>query len=80
VTDLPYDLAMAISHATSVLSWFENLSTEEMPPQWMWPIDEEITRHFERIRDARSNGTSLEDDDGPMLRNEYARNRGANAR
>jgi hypothetical protein len=64
----------------SVLSWMEHLSTEELPPQWMWPFDDEIERHFERVRDARAHGTSMDEDDGPMLRNEYARNRGAHVR
>jgi hypothetical protein len=48
----------------------------------MWTLDEELERHFERIR-ARSGNSDDEDDEaerGGMMQNEYAKNRGRHLR
>ena len=40
---------MALGHANMILSWEENLATEEMPPRWMWHLPWEINRHMEKV-------------------------------
>lgn len=81
---MPAELIDAISRAQSIIYWQENVVSKDMPPKWMWTLDEELNRHFERIRDK--SGSDDHDDDrpaaGPMLVNEYAqeRRRNANAR
>lgn len=53
-----------------------------MPPQYMWPFEEELELWFERVdreREARyGGGSSSYDDDetGSMMGNELARGRG----
>lgn len=52
-----------------------------MPPEWMWPLDDEIVEWMDRIVDERNEkyGGSSDRDDrepaGPMMTNEYARER-----
>lgn len=62
-----------------VLTWQENLTNEEMPPQWMWPFDEELEVWFEEVDRQRKNrfGSSDDDDEpmGAMMQNEYAKDR-----
>lgn len=70
---------MAVNHALMVLSWYEHLPSEEMPPKWMWSLGEELQEHFERVKENRNSGTR-DEDDGPMMKNEYARGRGRDAR
>jgi hypothetical protein len=46
----------------------------------MWHLDEELERHFERVK-ARRRSPGMDDDDddepqGMTIRNEYARGRG----
>lgn len=71
---------MAVSHAVLILGWQENLLKSEMPPRWMWALDEDLTRHFERIAADRESGRESDPEDEPMMHNEYARNRGRHAR
>lgn len=71
-----------ISHATTILGWLEHLTEEDMPPQWMWPLSKELERHFEKVKERRNSGrsdSSNDDDDGLMIRNEYAQGRGREA-
>jgi hypothetical protein len=51
---MPNDLHTAIEQAIRILSWQENLATDEMPPRWMWHLDWEIEGHFERVDAARN--------------------------
>lgn len=52
-----------------------------MPPEWMWPLDAEIVDWMERVAEERKEryGGNSDDDDrdsgGPMIQNEYARDR-----
>lgn len=73
---------MALSHAVMILGWQEHLLEAEMPPRWAWCLDEELNRHFERVKSDRDSGRDrdYDDADGPMMQNEYARNRGRHAR
>lgn len=69
----------AISHASMILNWQENLLEAEIPPRWMWTIDDEIADHFRQVKADRESGRDTSSD-GPMTQNEYAKNRGRNAR
>lgn len=69
----------AIGHAVTILGWFEHLTEDDLPPEWMWHLPHELERHFEMIKERHSSGTSSSDrDEGDvtMIRNEYARGRG----
>lgn len=78
---MPCDLLDAIDHAALILTWYEHLGEDEMPPRWMWALTDELADHFEWVKEQRQTGTASErDDDQPMVKNEYARGRGRNAR
>lgn len=62
-----------------ILNWHENLIEAEIPPRWMWELDEELADHFDRIRADRDSDRDT-GDDGPMMQNEYALERRRNAR
>ena len=71
----------ALAHVSVVLSWHEHLEERDLPPHWMWHLTEELEDHFDRVKANRGLSRDDRDDDGgPMLRNEYARDRGPNAR
>jgi len=73
VEDIHWDLAFAIEHANTVISWQRNLSKKEMPPRWMWPFPDELEIWFEEvemIRDKESGGSS---DDESMDSNVLAK-------
>lgn len=64
---------MAVAHADTVLHWRENLMSEEMPPEWMWPFPDELNKWFEQVefdREARAKG---EDPGERLERNELAK-------
>ncbi len=52
------ELLRVISHSQMILQWQENLLSEEMPPAWMWPFDDEIEGWFREVNRARDNGGS----------------------
>lgn len=59
---------LALQHALMIISFQENLSSDEMPPRWMWALDWEIETHLEVIkakRDSNYKGRSDDDDDEP---------------
>jgi hypothetical protein len=64
-----------------ILSWQEHLSADEMPPRWMWELDEELARHFEKVKDARDSGQTMEpaESGAGMMKNALAEGRGRNA-
>lgn len=48
---------------------------DEMPPQWKWPFEDELSLHFERVqaaRDAKYGGNSGGEEDEGGIQNEYA--------
>lgn len=62
------------------MQWHDNLEKKELPPEWMWHLDEELIEHFQRINEEREEryGTPSSRDDsdsgtGQMVQNEYAR-------
>lgn len=46
----------------------------------MWPLEDDLTKHFEKVKQNRLSGTRDDDDDEPsdgvVVHNEYARGRG----
>jgi hypothetical protein len=57
----------AVDHALRILSWLENLPSDEMPPSWMWCLDWEIESHFKTVDAQRKvkYGESSEADEDP---------------
>lgn len=53
IESVPFDLDAAINHANLVLSWKENLISDEMPPEWMWPFGDLLNEWFEEVAFAR---------------------------
>ena len=51
--NMPNDLFTAIEQATRVISWQENLTSDECPPRWMWHLDWELETWFEKIKIER---------------------------
>lgn len=72
------DLFLVIEHALRVLSWQENLPSDECPPSWMWHIDWEIEEWFTKLKSKREqkygggNSKSYDDDDDENLWDENA--------
>ncbi len=67
---------MAIIHAQLVIGWQENLLPEDMPPEWMWPLNEALNEWFDTVkkRHEEKYGTKTDDDDdGDMAQNELTR-------
>lgn len=68
---------MAILHAQNVLHWQENLFDDDMPPEWMWPLSEELDEFFEGVmarRKERYGGGREPVEDAPgMEQNELTR-------
>lgn len=74
---MPNDLVRAIAHAHRLLDWEENLQSEEMPPEWMWPFDDELEAWFEEVqrkRDEKYGGDSSASSE-PMMSNDLAEGR-----
>jgi hypothetical protein len=73
---------VAINHAMTIIDWQENLTKEEMPPEWMWHLDEEVATFLERVfRERRERMGLPPDDEGGsdgkrMVGNELTRGRG----
>ncbi len=54
-----------MNHALTIISWQENLPSDEMPPYWMWHLDWEIEDWFkmvQRKRDQKYGKSSVEED------------------
>lgn len=50
--------------------------SEEMPPEWMWPLDDEIERWFNRVKADRDEKYGTKDSsssNGSGMQNEYAK-------
>lgn len=76
---MPVDLFRAIQQADRILDWQANLTDEEMPPVWMWCIEDELAPWFERVhreRDEKYNRKSADTPpEGGYMENELARGR-----
>lgn len=84
---MPAEFNAVVNWAMLIVLWQENLPEDEMPPRWMWALDDELNDYFEKLKEARKRKFGIGDDDqddvetsGPMLKNELAENRGRNLR
>lgn len=75
---------MAIEHALQVLSWYENLPKDEVPPEHLWEDVEGLEQWWgdveakreDGVATTRGRGSKGSDDDDPdpaMVENDYAR-------
>lgn len=65
-----------MSHAFTVLAWQENLASDEMPPEWMWALDEELEEWFEEVEAVRKDkyaSPGASSDETEMMSNTLAR-------
>lgn len=71
---------MAIQHAQRVCDWMENLSSEERPPAWMWPFEEELEIWFDEVDKERKeryeSHSQPNDESSGWVSNELAKGRG----
>jgi hypothetical protein len=60
-------------HVDRILNWQENLASEEMPPAWMWSLDDDLEDWFDRVKADRDEkyGRNSSDDWGG-IKNEWA--------
>jgi hypothetical protein len=71
---------MAIEHAHRILDWQDNLSSDEIPPSWMWIFEEELEIWFQEVEEKRKEkygggGSDSSDTTVPMMSNELAKER-----
>jgi len=61
-----------INHALLIISWQENLPSEEIPKYWMWHLDWEIEEWFKKVKIERDikYGTNTAGVDDDSVRNE----------
>lgn len=73
---------MAIEHALTVLSWYENLPDEERPPPHLWEDEQGLDEWWKRVEEKRKDGVSTsrgpddhaQEDQAPrMTENDHAR-------
>lgn len=57
IEDVPDELLRVIEHSTTILNWYENLSSTDIPPRWMWHLPEQLDLHFKKVEESRSSGT-----------------------
>jgi hypothetical protein len=74
----------AVNHAQVILNWQENLSKDEIPPEWMWALDDDLEKWFDEVEETRqqkygrgdrSDDTHANDTVVPLMQNELTRNR-----
>lgn len=74
--EVPNDLFVATSEALAILSWLENLPSDECPPRNIWHHSKRIEEWFADIKRKRENpgkeGHESVPDPG-MDENEYAK-------
>jgi hypothetical protein len=63
-----------VEHAHQILDWQENLTSDEVPPRWMWHLDHELDIWFTRIKRDREEryggGGSAHVENTPMTEND----------
>lgn len=79
---------MAIEHALNVLTWYENLQKEDVPPEYLWDDAEGLEQWWQMVEERRKDGQPTDrgdrserssespdddDQDPGMAENDYAR-------
>lgn len=58
-----------------VNAWHDNLLSQDIPPAWMWPFEDELSTWFERVEAERKERYGGGTDDGaqeaPMMSNAW---------
>lgn len=74
--EAPYEWTVALSSALTVLSWYENLPKDEVPPRWIWWSGELLEQWFEDVTERRNKRTKgkRDDEDVPLMSNALAGN------
>lgn len=57
------------------MQWEENLLADDMPPEWMWALPEDLAEWFDEVEQRYRSGRTRDEDEGEMVDNELARNR-----
>ncbi len=52
-SDLPWTFIDAWSFASRIMSWYENLDDDEMPPRRIWQDQRMLAKHFEQLKAKR---------------------------
>lgn len=74
IDELPWYLLEAINQGFTILSWYENFTDEEVPPEYLWEDGTGLERWFERVKENRglSTGGSSIPEGSEMTGNDYA--------
>lgn len=79
LTECPWPLMEAISHALIILSWFENYTQDELPNENLWDDAVAVEAHFKLVKerkDAERDGLRVPDADnfvdGDAMSNDLA--------
>ena len=79
IFEAPWELVVGVNLALQVLSWYENLPSDERPPHSIWWSDELLDQWFTDVEEKRNSrhgggkGSSYDRaDDAPMSENEFA--------
>lgn len=65
----------AVEHSLRVMSWYENLPGDEIPPGWMWPFEDELDIWFAAVKkknDEKYGRDSGDEESSEMMENEFA--------
>ena len=68
----PAEFVDALDHALTILAWQENLTSDEMPPMWMWHLDWELNDWFKIVKQKRDEKFGL--DSSSQNDNDYEEN------
>lgn len=72
-TPFSADVVKAINHALTIANFYENiLKPDHMPPEYIWPFDDEITKWFDAIKEEEGHGSGDDDYDSVAVENEHA--------
>lgn len=68
------DIVRAINHALMISNFYENiLKPDHMPPEYIWPFDDEITKWFDAIKAENGQGSTGDDEENSIVvENEHA--------
>ncbi len=80
---MPWYLQVAIEHALTILSWYENLPEDERPPEHLWEDAEGLEQWWAHVEAKRNDGVPpanrgsadpAQNDQAPQVtENDYAR-------
>lgn len=56
IDQIPWYLQVAIDHALTILTWYENLPKEDMPPEYLWEDSEGLEMWWKTVEARREDG------------------------